>query len=122
MAEYSRLFQGRDSAVLELGVGEQVRPVAPRALEGLLVAPGVHGAVVAAGEDLRHGAALEDPAVASLGEEPQPRHEGAGFRDFDASTLRRYEKRGYCVQYRESDLEFASRLMEEEGIFLQQHR
>jgi type VI secretion system secreted protein VgrG len=28
-----------------------------------------------------------------------------------------YPKRTYCVQYRESDLEFASRLLEEEGIF-----
>lgn len=30
---------------------------------------------------------------------------------------RRYEAREYCVQYRESDFDFASRLMEEEGIF-----
>ena len=28
-----------------------------------------------------------------------------------------YEPRDYCVQYRESDLDFASRLMEDEGIF-----
>jgi type VI secretion system secreted protein VgrG len=28
-----------------------------------------------------------------------------------------YEPRNFCTQYRESDLEFASRLMEEEGIF-----
>ena len=28
-----------------------------------------------------------------------------------------YEKRDYCVQYRESDFEFISRLMEEEGIY-----
>lgn len=28
-----------------------------------------------------------------------------------------YEKRNYCVQYRESDFSFASRLMEEEGMF-----
>ncbi len=28
-----------------------------------------------------------------------------------------YEPRDYCTQYRESDLDFASRLMEEEGIF-----
>ena len=29
----------------------------------------------------------------------------------------KYEPRNYCVQYRESDWDFASRLMEEEGIF-----
>ena len=28
-----------------------------------------------------------------------------------------YEKRDFCVQYRESDFNFASRLMEEEGVF-----
>jgi type VI secretion system secreted protein VgrG len=33
--------------------------------------------------------------------------------DLDAGA---YEKREYCVQYRESDFEFASRLMQEEGI------
>src|SRR5262249_55012999 len=29
----------------------------------------------------------------------------------------KYEPRDYCVQYRETDFNFASRLMEEEGIF-----
>ena len=29
----------------------------------------------------------------------------------------KYEPRDYCVQYRESDFDFASRLMEEEGVF-----
>lgn len=39
-----------------------------------------------------------------------------------------YQKREYCIQYRESDFEFISRLMEEEGIYYyfvhesQQHR
>ena len=28
-----------------------------------------------------------------------------------------YEPRNYCVQYRETDMDFATRLMEEEGIF-----
>src|SRR5262249_5184413 len=31
--------------------------------------------------------------------------------------LPRFEPRNYCVQYRETDFNFASRLMEEEGIF-----
>jgi type VI secretion system secreted protein VgrG len=32
-------------------------------------------------------------------------------------NLREYEPRDYCVQYRESDWNFAARLMEEEGIY-----
>ena len=32
-------------------------------------------------------------------------------------TTGQYKPRDYCVQYRESDFDFASRLMEEEGIF-----
>ena len=41
-----------------------------------------------------------------------------GFTDFNASGLRgQYPERDYCVQYRETDFDFVSRLMEEEGIF-----
>jgi len=40
-----------------------------------------------------------------------------GFRDFEFHLHGNYEKREYCVQYRESDFNFVSRLMEEEGIF-----
>ena len=40
------------------------------------------------------------------------------FGDFAKITLSRsYEKREYCVQYRETDFNFVSRLMEEEGIY-----
>jgi type VI secretion system secreted protein VgrG len=40
------------------------------------------------------------------------------FQGFDcAFQLGKYEPREYCVQYRETDLNFASRLMEDEGIF-----
>jgi type VI secretion system secreted protein VgrG len=39
-----------------------------------------------------------------------------GF-DFKLELEGTYEPRNYCVQYRESDWDFASRLMEEEGIF-----
>lgn len=41
-----------------------------------------------------------------------------GFSDYDFSGLTRtYEKREYCVQYNESAFNFASRLMEDEGVF-----
>ena len=40
-----------------------------------------------------------------------------GFSDFQKRFSDTYGKRGYCVQYRESDFDFISRLMEEEGIY-----
>jgi type VI secretion system secreted protein VgrG len=41
-----------------------------------------------------------------------------GFSNFDLSGVKgQYPKREYCVQYRETDLNFVSRLMEEVGIF-----
>ncbi|MCL4807019.1 MAG: type VI secretion system tip protein VgrG [Thermoanaerobaculia bacterium] len=39
-----------------------------------------------------------------------------GF-DVDYKLNGRYEPRDYCVQYRETDFAFASRLMEEEGVY-----
>lgn len=39
-----------------------------------------------------------------------------GF-EFDDEIQGTFEPRNYCVQYRESDFDFASRLMEEEGIY-----
>jgi len=43
--------------------------------------------------------------------------EGHGFSDFSLRLTQDYEEREYCVQYRETDLNFVSRLLEEEGIF-----
>lgn len=41
-----------------------------------------------------------------------------GFSDYDTSGISgQYGQREYCVQYRESDFEFVSRLLEEEGIY-----
>ncbi|HEU4628433.1 MAG TPA: type VI secretion system tip protein TssI/VgrG [Gemmatimonadaceae bacterium] len=40
-----------------------------------------------------------------------------GMSDFKLQCIGSYAKRDYCVQYRESHLDFVSRLMEEEGIF-----
>lgn len=40
-----------------------------------------------------------------------------GYSDYDIRCTRSYPERDYCVQYRESHLNFVSRLLEEEGIF-----
>jgi type VI secretion system secreted protein VgrG len=40
-----------------------------------------------------------------------------GYSDFALKLQGDFAPRDYCVQYRESDLNFVSRLMEEEGIF-----
>ena len=40
-----------------------------------------------------------------------------GFTDFMVQLSGTYKPREFCVQYRESDFDFASRLMEEEGIY-----
>jgi type VI secretion system secreted protein VgrG len=42
---------------------------------------------------------------------------GAGFDDFKFVTTGDYQKIPYCVQYRETDLAFCSRLMEHHGIY-----
>jgi type VI secretion system secreted protein VgrG len=41
----------------------------------------------------------------------------AGFSDFERSLTEDYPRIEYCVQYRETDLAFVSRLMEEFGIY-----
>jgi type VI secretion system secreted protein VgrG len=40
-----------------------------------------------------------------------------GQADFESKCVENYSPKEFCVQYRESDLDFVSRLMEEEGIF-----
>ncbi len=45
-----------------------------------------------------------------------------GFASVNTANVRgEYDKREYCVQYRESDFDFVSRMMEEEGIFYFHH-
>jgi type VI secretion system secreted protein VgrG len=46
-----------------------------------------------------------------------------GFKDFELRLYGDFSPRDYCVQYRETDLNFVSRLMEEEGIcyYFQHH-
>jgi type VI secretion system secreted protein VgrG len=43
--------------------------------------------------------------------------EDAGFTQYDLRLSGTYPARVYCVQYRESDFNFVSRLLEEEGIY-----
>ncbi|AMV33464.1 Phage-related baseplate assembly protein [Pirellula sp. SH-Sr6A] len=40
-----------------------------------------------------------------------------GLTDYQSKLTKTYKVRDYCVQYRESDFQFASRLMEQEGIY-----
>ena len=40
-----------------------------------------------------------------------------GFTDFKLNLAGRFQPREYCVQYRETDFNFVSRLMEQYGIF-----
>jgi type VI secretion system secreted protein VgrG len=40
-----------------------------------------------------------------------------GFTDYELSLTNSYPKRAYCVQYRETDFNFVSRLMEYHGIY-----
>ena len=40
-----------------------------------------------------------------------------GFTDFSMEVQEQHDKREFCVQYRESDFNFISRLMEDEGIY-----
>jgi len=42
---------------------------------------------------------------------------GSGVTDFRLSLQKTYPEREYCVQYRETNLNFVSRLLEDEGIF-----
>jgi len=42
--------------------------------------------------------------------------EEKGFQDYKLSLHASYDKRDYCVQYRETDFNFISRLLEDEGI------
>jgi type VI secretion system secreted protein VgrG len=43
--------------------------------------------------------------------------QGRGFTDFTSSLSGTYETHDYVVQYRETDLEFVTRLLEREGIY-----
>jgi type VI secretion system secreted protein VgrG len=59
--------------------------------------------------------AYQEKTVPQILEETFKKH---GFQDYETGELReQHPKWEYCVQYNESDFNFASRLMEQEGIF-----
>jgi type VI secretion system secreted protein VgrG len=57
---------------------------------------------------------FQDKTVPEIVKEVFADHSVAAFEEKLAGT---YAKREYCVQYRETDFDFVSRLMEEEGIY-----
>jgi len=57
---------------------------------------------------------FQDKTVPEIIEEVFKAH---GFADYKLSLSTTYPKREYCVQYRETDFNFVSRLMEQEGIY-----
>lgn len=57
---------------------------------------------------------FQEKTVLEILEEVFGKYEQA---DFENLCVESYQPKEYCVQYRESDLDFVSRLMEEEGIF-----
>ena len=73
-----------------------------------------------------HGRGAQALAAHAQGAEPhlpaddRAGHPQEGVRRASTSTYElqgTFEPRDYCVQYRETDFDFASRLMEEEGIY-----
>jgi len=58
-----------------------------------------------------------DKDVKEIIQEVFTKAEFSSGRDFEFRTTDSYDKIAYCVQYRETDLAFVSRLMEEYGIY-----
>ena len=56
----------------------------------------------------------QDIKIPEIIKEVFKKHE---LKDFEDSTSGIYSKKEYCVQYRETDFDFVSRLMEQEGIY-----
>lgn len=66
---------------------------------------------LAEGSDCRIFQALSVPEIV------EQVFETSGHRDYRFELERGYEPREYCVQFRESDLQFVKRLLEHEGIY-----
>lgn len=57
---------------------------------------------------------FQDKTVKEIIDEVMGKH---AFSDYEVNVSDGYKKREYCVQYRETDFDFLSRLMEEEGLY-----
>ncbi|MFK7837100.1 MAG: type VI secretion system Vgr family protein [Sulfitobacter sp.] len=62
----------------------------------------------------RNTRVFQNKSVTQIIEEVMGDH---GFSDFEIKTSESYAEREYCVQFRETDFDFLSRLMEEEGLY-----
>ena len=58
---------------------------------------------------------FQDMTVPEIVEQVFKNH--AGLQNYELRLVRSYRKRTYCVQYRETDFNFISRLLEDEGIY-----
>ena len=68
--------------------------------------------------DCRVWAAADEPSAGkTVPEIIEAVFQAHGFHDYKLSLTGAYPKREFCVQYRETDFNFVSRLMEQEGIY-----
>jgi type VI secretion system secreted protein VgrG len=68
--------------------------------------------------DCRAWVSVEDPSQGkTVPEMIEAVFQARGFSDYRLSLSGNYPKREFCVQYRETDFNFVSRLMEQEGIY-----
>jgi type VI secretion system secreted protein VgrG len=99
-----RILHGRISRFVELGQGEGAKLTAYRAD----VVPWLW--FLSLSSECR---IYQDMTVLEIVEQV---FRDQGFQDFELKCVKSYPKREYCVQYRETHLNFVSRLLEEEGI------
>jgi len=105
-SEHARVVYGIVAAVDYIGRSEDQLLLSVRIVPALqLLAQQTHSRI------------FQDVSVLEILEEVLGQELGAYGRTLDAgSRARGTSPRDYCVQYRESDLDFCQRLMEEEGI------
>ncbi len=60
---------------------------------------------------------FQDMSVVDIIDEVLAEHAPISDQDYATNFVGQYETRNYCAQYQESDFDFLSRIMEDEGIF-----